>query len=217
MKKKKPMPLVSRERIIESIYHIVYMGNTSRSLHNALLSVADKINEDEKLVIRYSIQSNVMLDTISLLDEINKYLFNYESTVEQPIKAKIESYKYIIEPVLNEINKWTSFRKFRNNILAHNFRNDKDDFKSVFFGKELHDYIIPNSTMDLLTLFQFTNQITKIAEELFKHEYEEALNIVERFKTVQKEVNQSAEEETNRINQKLIEVNQRIRDYNSSL
>ena len=214
MRKKKLPLIVDRDKIIESIYHIVYIGRIIRSLHSTFLSIADKINQDEKNVIRYSIQSNVMLDTISLVDELNKFLFNYENSIDISVKIKIESFKHIIEPILIEIGKWTTFRQFRNNVLAHNFRIDSKNYKSVFFNNALRNYVIPNSTTDLLTLFQYIDQITKIAEELFRYEYEEGLNI---YKNLQKEdipMQQSAEYETIKINGIINEVNKRINDYN---
>lgn len=217
MAKKKIIPVVDRERIIESVYHIVYMGNISRNTHNVFLSIADKIDGHEKMLIRYLVQSQVMLNTISLLDEINKYLFNYDSKVEVVVKEKIESYRYIVEPVLTEIAKWTSLRQFRNNVLAHNFRNNKNNFKSVFFENELHKYVIPGSTMDLLTLFQFTDRITKIAEEMFKDEYKEALKMVGSFDSFEKEINQSIQQEVNRLNEKFLDVNKRIAEYNNGV
>ena len=68
--------------------------------------------------------------------------------------------------------------------------------------------------MDLLTLFQFTDRITKIAEEMFKDEYKEALKMIGNFEAFEKEINQSIQEERNRLNEKFLEVNKRIAEYN---
>jgi hypothetical protein len=210
-------PAIKRERLIESIYHVVYIGNTTRSLHNVFCSVADKLDSNEKNVIRYSIQSNVMLDTISLLDEMNKFLFKRDDSIDKVLIKKIESFKYIIKPILKSISKWRSLREFRNNVLAHNFRIDSDNFKSVLLNNELRNYVIPASTMDLLTLFQYINQITKIAEEIFKTEYEEALGIISSFDETDIKIDQSLEEETDNVNRIIMDVNNRIKEYNEGV
>lgn len=216
MKNLKREPIINRERLIESIYHVVYIGNTTRSLHNVFCSVADKLNESEKNVIRYSIQSNVMLDTISLLDEMDKFLFKCDDNIDKVLSKKVGSFKHIIEPILQSIGKWKNLRKFRNNVLAHNYRVDSDNFKSVLLNNELRNYIIPASTMDLLTLIQYINQMTKIAEELFKDEYEEALNIIHGFEKPDAKVEQSVESETENVNRIILEVNNRIKNYNET-
>lgn len=203
-----------RERLVESIYHIVYIGNTTRNLHRTFCSVADKLDENEKNIVRYSIQSNVMLDTISLLDEMYKFLFKRDKSIDEALTEKIESFKYIIKPILKSINKWKGIREFRNNVLAHNFRIESDNHKSVLLSNELRNYNIPGSTMDLLMLFQYIDQITKIAEQIFKTEYEEALRIIDSFDETDIKLGQSLEDETNKVNRIIVEVNQRIKKYN---
>ncbi len=166
---------VDRDKYVESIYHIVFFGNIVRSFNVAYSSVVDKINNDDRMIIRYSIQWNVMIITISLLDEINNFLFRYNNPLDVDSIKKIDSYKYMTEPILNEISKWPDLRKFRNNVLAHNFRIDTDDFRSVHLTNKLHSYNAPQSSLDLLTLFKYLDSITKIAGEVFVKEYQEAL------------------------------------------
>ena len=213
-RKQKKILHVNREKFIETIYHIVFYGNTVRNFNNVLMDVGNKINEHERMTIRYSIQWNIMIIIVSLIDEHEKYLFKFESK-ELAVKRKIISYKYIIEPILNDINKWSDIRKFRNNVLAHNFRIDSDDFKSVHLSNRLKSYNVPESTMDLATLMKYIEVITKIAEEIFKEEHQEAIVIIDGFSNSEKEINQSVEEETKRVNLIFFEVNKRINEYNS--
>lgn len=181
-----------------------------------LSSVADKINENERMVIRYSIQWNVMLMSISLIDELDKYLFMYKPS-DKGTKNRVDSYKYIIEPILNQLNKGIDMRKFRNNVLAHNFRIDSDGFKSVHLSNRLKSYNIPESMIDLITLFKYLDSITRILEEIFQVEYNEALTIVDGFGSAPKKLGQSFDEESTKGNSILFEVNKRINEYNASL
>jgi len=214
--KRKKTPEIDKDRFVESVYHIVFYGNTARSFNSVLLSVADKINENERMVIRYSIQWNVMLMTNSLMDEFEKYFLPYKSSSKET-KNRIDSFEYIIEPILAQIKKWCDLRKFRNNVLAHNFRVDADGFKSVHLNNKLKSYNIPESTMDLITLLKLLDSITRIVEEMFKEEYNEALAIVDSFGNTPKRIMQSIEEEAKNTNLILLETNKRIAEYNIKL
>src|ERR1700741_4017659 len=90
---------VNRDRFIESIYHLIVYGNTIRCFKDLLLSVGNKVSENERMIIRYSIHSNVMLMTTSFIDELNKYFLLYKS-LDIETKNRIEAYKKIIEPIL---------------------------------------------------------------------------------------------------------------------
>ncbi|MGZ8538568.1 MAG: hypothetical protein ACXWV9_09920 [Flavisolibacter sp.] len=108
-------------------------------------------------------------------------------------------------------------RKFRNNVLAHNFRIDSDGFKSVHLSNRLKSYNIPESTIDLITLFKYLDSITRILEEIFQAEYSEALAIVDGFESAPKQFDQSIIDETKKVNSILLEVNKRINEYNARL
>ncbi|MBI1779906.1 MAG: hypothetical protein HYR66_00815 [Sphingobacteriales bacterium] len=216
MKTKKEKLKVNRDRFIESVYHIVFYGNTARSLNALLSSAGDKVGEDEKMILRYSIQSNVMLMFVSFMDELNKYLFEYNAE-DIETKARVDAFKKIIDPILSKTNNWTDLRKFRNNVLAHNFRIDSDGYKSVHLTGKLSEYNIPESTIDLATLLKYIDSISKITEQIFQNEYSEAIALVNRFNKSPKKINQSIEKETNEVNKVLIEVNKRINEYNRSI
>ena len=207
-----------RIKFIESIYHVVFMGNIVRNFESMLLAIGDKINDHEKMTVRYSVQWNVMITTISLLDELDKYLFQYRYSnfADKEAKEKIGAYKYIIEPILISIKKWTDLRKFRNNVLAHNFRSKSDGFRSVHLTNELHNYNAPESTVDLIALFKYVNSISKVAEEMFKSEYEEGKAIINAFNNSQKRLSTS-EEGLQNVNTSFLEVNKRIKDYNKEV
>jgi len=152
------------------------------------------------------------------LNELNKYLFKFDESefCDTNTKEKITSYKYIIEPIITNINSWLDFRKFRNNVLAHNLRIDLNNFKSVLVSNELHKYNAPESTVDLLTLFEFSHSITKITNEMFLIEYQEAKAIIDGFDNPKKCLT-TPEDGQNRVANVLAEVNKRIYEYNERI
>lgn len=178
------------------------------------MAITDKVTSHEKMTIRYSIQWNVMIITISLLDEIYKFLFLFKDLSDDEIMKRIDAFKHMIEPILNEFNKWPDLRKFRNNVLAHNFRIDIEDFKSVHLANRLHTYNIPQSSVDLYALCSYLDSIAKIAKNIFKEEYNEAITIIDSFNKHSDNLTQSINDEIDKANIVLDEVNKRINEYN---
>lgn len=82
---------VDKRKFLESVYHLVFFGNTVKNYEELFKSVVDKIDENERMMIRYSIQSNVMILTTSLLDELNKFLFKYDASDDHDLIYRIES------------------------------------------------------------------------------------------------------------------------------
>ncbi len=212
--KKKP-ELITYENFIESVYHLVFIGNTTRALSRNMINVGKKITRAEKGVYRVLVQSKVLIDTVSLVDELNNYLFSYKPESEK-IKDKIEGYRYIVQPVLNQMDSWKDIRDFRNNFLAHNYRIAKSDFESVHLSNKLFNYNIPRSSIDLGVLFKLIDVITKVAEEIFYEEYKAALKIIDEFEEPKKKEKQLVDKEVEIINEVLEEVNHRIKKYTGS-
>jgi hypothetical protein len=206
--------LIDREKFIESVYHVIFFGNTVRHFECLFMSAAGKLSRYESMILRYSIQWNVLLITNSLFDELKKYLFSY---VPEDIVTgqKITDYKHMVGPAIDEISSWPDIRRFRNNVLAHNFRDDNDNFRSVHLSNRLEKYDVPSTTIDLIVLFKLLDVITKIAAEIFRDEYNEALAIVDRFEKKER-IPQTMKEEFAKANLVLKEMQNRIDDYNRS-
>lgn len=209
--RKKP-ELITYRNFVESVYHIVFIGNTTRALSRSMVSVGKKITKEEKSVYRVLIQSKTLIDVVSLVDELNNYLFSYNPESES-VRGKIEAYRYIIQPVLDHMNSWSDIRMFRNNVLAHNYRIDKNGFESVHLTNKLFDYNVPRSSIDLGILFELIDVVTKVAEDIFDEEYQLALKIVDEFEEPAKLIRQDLKKETEKVNRILEEVNIRIDKY----
>lgn len=156
-----------------------------------------------------------MIITQSIIDELNKFLFNYKTT-DLDLKNRIKAFRKIIAPAVEEINKWKDMREFRNNVLAHNGRNYNGE--SVILSSKFNNYDIPLYHNDFLILFKLLKIIVKTAEDIFAAENQEAEKIRDILNAKQKEVitdKQDSPETLNKINNILSEVNKRAARYNS--
>jgi hypothetical protein len=205
---------IDAERFVESVYHVVYIGNIVRH-YESLLGSSECLSQSKRRILRMSVQWNTLLLTVSLQDEINSYLLRHKSE-NAKVQRKVESYKKIVAPVMKVLREWPDLRSFRNNVLAHNFRDDKNGSASVLLTNGLKSYKLPNTIVDLVKLFKVLNVVTSVAKEIFLEEYNEAINIADSF---EKEPNKKlcVDEEFEKLNNALQEVNQNISRYNTEL
>lgn len=181
-KSKSSRIVVTYEKFLESLYHLNYYSNQLFFFQSAL----DKYNvsklSDEKdqvaFALRISVQSVTLINACSIMDEMSNYLFAYKSG-SKDLKRRIKAYKKITAPIRNEMEKWPDIRKFRNHVLAHNLRDNGNRFQSVFRHAKLNQYIIPNSTKELLILITAFQLILKPLIEIFALELAEAQQIIE--------------------------------------
>ncbi len=178
-----------------------------------MLNVGKKLTYTERMGLRYLIHSKVLIDTVSLFDELNNYFFEYVSS-ESEVESRIKAYRHIVQPSIDEVHSWGDIKSFRHNVLAHSFRDNKNNFESVHLSNKLNSYNVPKSSVDLSVLFKLIEVITSVAEEMFNKEYKEALAIKDEFNQTKKSIKQSIDEEVERINTVLNEVNRRVEEYN---
>jgi hypothetical protein len=213
-RKSNKIPKVVTERnFVESVYHVIFIGRTLLNLKEYMLNVGEKLTPGERMRLRYLVHSKVLIDTVSLFDELNNYLFEYTSS-ESEVESRIKAYRHIVQPSIDEVHSWGDIRSFRHNVLAHSFRDNKNQFESVHLSNKLNSYNVPKSSVDLGVLFKLIEVITSVAEEMFNKEYNEALAIKDDFKQTKSNIKQSVDEEVERINIVLNEVNRRVEEYN---
>ncbi|MEQ1798493.1 MAG: hypothetical protein ABL872_11115 [Lacibacter sp.] len=214
-KKSNKIPKVVTERnFVESVYHVIFIGRTLLNLKEYMLNVGKKLKYTERMGLRYLIHSKVLIDTVSLFDELNNYFFEYVSS-ESEVESRIKAYRHIVQPSIDEVHSWGDIKSFRHNVLAHSFRDNKNNFESVHLSNKLNSYNVPKSSVDLGVLFKLIEVITSVAEEMFNKEYKEALAIKDEFNQTKKSIKQSIDEEVERINTVLNEVNRRVEEYNA--
>ncbi|MEN6453393.1 MAG: hypothetical protein ABFD10_03975, partial [Prolixibacteraceae bacterium] len=78
------------------------------------------------------------------------------------------------KPVQKAINKWSDLKNFRNEIIAHNFRNSKGEFKLFSIG----DYNCPQTHEELSYLVAFLNRMVRVLSSNFPMETQNIINSV---------------------------------------
>ena len=215
LKQEKAIIEVSREMFIESIYHLIHYQRILRNLEFSLDAANQKLPQIEREFVRYSIQSNVLINVCCVQDEMSKYLFRYKEN-QFGEQENIKSFKWISAPIRKALEKWSGIRDFRNNVLAHNLRSNKNSFRSVLLDHSLDDYNVPNSQLDLKILFKLLDSLLKPIEEIFQNEYDEACRKIDSQPTRERE-EQIVFLEIDKCNEILLQCQQRIERYNEKL
>jgi hypothetical protein len=211
--KRKRRQIITKEQFIESVYHLCFYGKILNHLNYTISPFASEFKENQIKIIAFSIQWNILIITQSVIDELNKYLFNYNSN-DIGLKNRIRSFRKIITPALNEIKKWKDIKEFRNNILAHNGRDYNGD--SAILSTKFNNYCIPKFHADFLILFKLLQIISEKAEEIFSEEKKEADKIMDSM--IKQKLGSSSKNEdfstaVNRINNIISEMNKRAEKY----
>lgn len=168
--------IINRERFIESVYHLHFYGNILNNIDYTSGDFSSMLTETQLKKLSFSIQWNILIITRSIIDELNKYLFNY-NTDDLNLKKSIKAVKKIITPALNEINEWCGIKDFRNNVLAHNGRDYYGE--SVLLSSKFEKYNVPENHLDFLILSQLIKIITEKVAEIFSEELKEATKILD--------------------------------------
>jgi hypothetical protein len=123
----------------------------------------------------------LILETVSFLKEYEGY-FNAKE-MEQEYGDKILIVRKICDPILKRINKWESLNDFRNNIVAHPWRN-----KKKFVVPLNKKYNIPRTWFEFQYLKDLISYIDMLIQIEFEKEFGEALfygqNLNENVQTI---------------------------------
>lgn len=159
-----------------SIYHLISISNTINKYDKALKSIS-KINNETADIIFCAIFSQTLILTNSFLDEFDNF-FTSKNTEEL---KKIKMIKNIVKPAIEQLRKWSDLKNFRNNVLVHNLRVDKDQFVSVFIEGKIHNYNIPKDIIDYQILVQCILMTKSIIMENYKLEYENFTKMIKSY------------------------------------
>lgn len=108
-----------------------------------------------------SLWFQIIIKSCSFMEEWDKFL-----AIKTDInhRDKLLLIKRIVSPVRKEINKWKDLKKFRNEVIAHNFRNNDGKFSL----DEIYSYNCPNTIEELYYLISFLEIMTKVLSMNFK-------------------------------------------------
>ncbi|NQX81485.1 MAG: hypothetical protein HRT66_05770 [Flavobacteriaceae bacterium] len=109
-----------------------------------------------------NLQNYAMIIICSFLDELNKEL----TPKKHPgYSDRIMHIKKSIKQIIKRINKWTNLQDYRNNVLAHNFREKNTPIFSN--NREKKTYKIPYSNSEHYLLSELILLITQIITKEF--------------------------------------------------
>jgi hypothetical protein len=143
----------------------VYGLLASMDRNNELLMTSDKVifglghfNKIPHFMLTNSLLSEHLLVLVSsFLDEYN-FQFTANNSVE--LKDRIIKFRQQLKPVLSRINQWRDIKRYRNIILAHNFRL-KDDSSIFDENVKKIDFKLPLIWDELVLLVELCSLITK--------------------------------------------------------
>ncbi len=142
------------EQNLEALFyyedHLSENSSTRKSL-----AIPDKsaIMIDE--AISESLWFQIILKSCSFLEEWDKIL---GILTETEYSTKIQLIKKVVKPSRKAINRWSDLKNFRNEIIAHNFRNTKGEFKLY----SIADYNCPQTDGELWYLVAFLNRMINV-------------------------------------------------------
>ncbi|MFA7445285.1 MAG: hypothetical protein WCY89_05010 [Flavobacteriaceae bacterium] len=151
------------------------------NIHHICTHIEISNKEIKRLKLPYDNQVRLDVDRVcalyicNLLDEL-KVFDNY-------VKSQNNDYLYdtfyVLEPLIEYLNKFDSFRIKRNKVLAHHNR-DGFDKKFTPWWKKLIGKRFPASNEELNMVYNIVKIIHKTIEKRFKSEYDES---IEEFNT----------------------------------
>lgn len=188
-----------------AIYHLIFLGNLIEKTIDSFSNIIGKIDDSDETVLWESTSSLIIIRTISFLDEFE----NFVKSSNQDLGKTIIDIKKTVKPALKQIKSWKEIREFRNNVLAHNFRFDKEAIS--IFSRGLESYDIPKTGADLAVLVSCVTMVKKTFESAFKQKLETIQKMIEQHSYPKKEpqFNNSVDVE-NRINKLTNEINENI-------
>ncbi len=160
MKDRKNLPENFDETEI-ALYHLIFLGNLIENTMKAFTNIIRKVDDSDENALWVSTCSIILIQTVSFLDEFDNFIKSNDIELNNTIKA----IKKAVKPALKQIKQWVELRDFRNNVLAHNLRNEKKAIS--VFRRGLSSYDIPKSGSDFAVLVSSVSMIKKTFESAF--------------------------------------------------
>jgi hypothetical protein len=145
-----------------ALYHIVFIGNSIDNIIKAFSAIIDKVDLEHERALYVSTFSQVLIQTVSFLDEYHNFVRSANPDLDVTIKA----IKKAVRPAVAQINEWKELGAFRNNALAHNLRDAKKNIS--VFQRGLSSYDVPKTGFELSVLQNCIAMVKKTFESAFQ-------------------------------------------------
>ena len=131
-----------------------------------------------------TLYNTILMNTCSYLDEYNK---NFLHNAELQFHERIKTLKKIAKSAVKKLNEWTDLRSYRNQMVAHNFRIDRNDFSFIKLGQ----YKAPRTYLDLVMLRKHLMMIHGIISAEFSKELQSINQFLNSFPVKEQQIDYS--------------------------
>lgn len=183
-------------------YYHDYLINDSESFKKSELPSKEDLFIDEAII--ESLWFQIIIKVCSFLDEYDKFL---GVKTEPDYTVEIKAIKKVLAPVRREFNNWKDLKKFRNEFVAHNFRN-RDNHITI---DNLLNYDCPNSQHELYFIYELLQRMTKIISFNFPGEAEYSFKLSE-LQIEESKLIKEKDLDEKFYSDKLLEMDKHIRD-----
>lgn len=154
----------------ESIIVLSKCVQSVTRIRTLLIIDQEKLSDADAYFVLF--QNIIILETTTFLDEFNIY---FAKSAPPSERMRVQEFKKIVKPILSRINQWTDLTKFRNQIVAHNWRNKQ----GAFVIPDLNDYNIPRNRFEGLLLIDYLNYIWSLIMAEFPNEIIETMKYMQ--------------------------------------
>lgn len=183
--------------------------------YEALLYYSDNIEEDSidrtivdlpskhktiDFAIIESLWFQIIIKSCSFLDEWDRFL-GVKNEPEHNHRVKL--IKKIVSPARKAINTWKDLKRFRNEVVAHNFRG-KDYIVTI---EKMGEYNCPRSIPEMYFLISFISRMVRVLASAYQKETNDIVNLS--HSNIVSSANDN-NEQLKFLNDKLIEVDEKI-------
>ena len=106
----------------------------------------------------------IVMESVSFLDEFDQ---NFYHRCEEEYKSKVLLIRKTTAPIFKRIKQWKDLKDFRNNIIAHPWR----DKNKRFVVPDINKYKVPRNWFQHIVLVNLIGYIYNIIREVFKKEF----------------------------------------------
>lgn len=135
------------------VYYESFLSCDTNTYKSSNLPDKRELYIDEAII--ESVWFQIILKACSFIDEWDNFL---GIRTELEAKYKIQLIKRVVKPARKAIEKWTGLKSFRNEIIAHNFRDTKGNFRLML----INEYNCPKTTEELSYLIKFLHRMTSV-------------------------------------------------------
>ena len=136
-------------KLFESLFILYKCNKTINRLWPVINERQDHMDPIQEIKIILS--NHIKMECVSFLDEFNGAFLD---DIEEQYKPRMMEVRQITAPIIRRIRKWTDLEKFRNNIIAHPWRN-----KGEFAIPDSQFYNVPRSWFEVALLVNLMNYL----------------------------------------------------------